>query len=70
MLVLSRKVGEKIKIGPNIVITVNRVAGHRATLGIEAPGEIRIVRAELPDMPLDAVRPSKPTVPPYRPAGG
>ena len=47
MLVLSRKVGQELVIGDNIRITVNRVGGSRVTLGIEAPNEVRIVRAEL-----------------------
>jgi carbon storage regulator CsrA len=47
MLVLSRKVGEKLVIGDNITIVVNRVAGNRVTIGIDAPGEVRIVRGEL-----------------------
>lgn len=47
MLVLSRKVGQELVIGDNIRITVNRVGGSRVTLGIEAPSEVRIVRAEL-----------------------
>ncbi|MBJ44837.1 MAG: hypothetical protein CMJ80_16425 [Planctomycetaceae bacterium] len=47
MLVLSRKVGQELVIGDNIRLTVNRVGGSRVTLGIEAPDEVRIVRAEL-----------------------
>lgn len=47
MLVLSRKVGEKIVVGDNVVITINRVAGNRVTIGIEAPENVRIVRGEL-----------------------
>ncbi|MEM1227314.1 MAG: carbon storage regulator [Planctomycetota bacterium] len=47
MLVLSRKEGEKLVIGNNIVITVNRIAGNRVALGIDAPREISIVRGEL-----------------------
>ena len=47
MLVLSRKVGEKLVIGDNITIVVNRVAGNRVTIGIDAPDDIRIVRGEL-----------------------
>lgn len=47
MLVLSRKVGEQIVIGDNITIVVNRVAGNRISLGIEAPADVRIVRGEL-----------------------
>ena len=47
MLVLSRKIGERLVIGGNITVVVNRVAGNRVTLGIEAPDTIRIVRGEL-----------------------
>ncbi len=47
MLVLSRKIGEKIVIGDNITIVVNRVSGNRISLGIEAPADVRIVRGEL-----------------------
>jgi carbon storage regulator len=47
MLVLSRKVGEKLVIGDNITVVVSRVAGNRVTLGIEAPDHVRIVRGEL-----------------------
>ncbi|QDS95224.1 Carbon storage regulator [Roseimaritima multifibrata] len=47
MLVLSRKEGERLVIGDNVTITVNRINGNRVTLGIEAPREVRIVRGEL-----------------------
>jgi carbon storage regulator len=47
MLVLSRKVGEKLVIGGNITVVVTRVAGNRVTLGIEAPQDVRVVRGEL-----------------------
>lgn len=47
MLVLSRKVGEKLIIGDGIVVTINRVAGQRVSLGVEAPPHVRIVRSEL-----------------------
>lgn len=47
MLVLSRRVGEQIKIGDNISITVSRVRGDRVSIAIEAPPEIRILRSEL-----------------------
>lgn len=48
MLVLSRKVGEFLRIGPDIVVCINRVSGNRVTVGIEAPDHIRVVRGELP----------------------
>lgn len=50
MLVLSRKAGERLVIGGNIVVIVERIAGNRVTLGIEAPESVRIVRGELPQI--------------------
>ena len=47
MLVLSRIVGEEIVIGDNISIVVNRVSGNRVSIGVDAPDNIRILRAEL-----------------------
>jgi len=49
MLVLSRKVGEKILIGDNIAVTVVRVAQGIVRLGVEAPREMPIVREEIKD---------------------
>lgn len=53
MLVLSRKVGERIMIGESneIVITVIEVIGRRVRLGIEAPRSITIRREELSQVP-------------------
>jgi len=47
MLVLSRKVGERIWIGDEISITVVRVSGGGVRIGIEAPHELPVVREEL-----------------------
>ena len=47
MLVLSRKIGERIRIGNDIVITVTDVAGSRVRLGIDAPRDQIIRREEL-----------------------
>ncbi len=47
MLVLSRKVGEKIVIDNRIVITVARVSGGRVSVGIEAPSGVHVIRGEL-----------------------
>lgn len=47
MLVLSRKVGERIIIGQGIEISVVDVRGGRVRLGIEAPREVGIRRQEL-----------------------
>ena len=47
MLVLSRKVGEKILIGDEIVVTVVRVAQGVVRIGVEAPKNLPIVREEI-----------------------
>jgi carbon storage regulator CsrA len=47
MLVLSRKPGQKLQIGDNITITVLEVHGRVMRLGIEAPNDVRVLRAEL-----------------------
>jgi carbon storage regulator len=47
MLVLSRKIGEKIVIGDGIVVTVLEVKGRQVRLGLEAPPEVSIWRGEL-----------------------
>ena len=47
MLVLSRKTGEAIVIGDGIKVTVTRVSGNRVTIGIDAPGDVRVLRGEL-----------------------
>jgi carbon storage regulator len=47
MLVLSRKLGEKIYVGENIRITVVDIDGGKIRLGIEAPRDVPIYRQEL-----------------------
>jgi carbon storage regulator len=47
MLVLSRKVGEKLIIGDNVTVLITQIAGNRVTIAIEAPRDVRIVRGEL-----------------------
>ena len=47
MLVLSRKLGEKIFIGDNICITVVDIDRGKIRLGIEAPRDVKIFREEL-----------------------
>lgn len=59
MLVLSRKVGERVLIGENISVTVVRVSGNMVRIGVEAPQEMPVVREEL-KAELDAgVEPKK-----------
>ena len=47
MLVLSRKCGERIVIGPNIELRVMKLSKSRVRLAIDAPQEIPIYRQEL-----------------------
>lgn len=47
MLVLSRKVNEKIIIDGHITLTVVELSGSRVRLGIAAPREVSILRSEL-----------------------
>src|SRR3954469_2813062 len=48
MLVLSRKQQQQIKIGDQITVTIVRVKGNTVRVGIEAPRDVRVIRAELP----------------------
>ena len=47
MLVLSRKVGERILIGENVAVTVVRVSQGTVRIGVEAPKGVVIVREEI-----------------------
>jgi len=47
MLVLSRKVGQRILIGDQIAVTVVRVAQGAVRIGIEAPDHLSIIREEI-----------------------
>jgi carbon storage regulator len=47
MLVLSRKVNERIVIGDRIEIVVTHIGRDKVNLGIAAPAEVRVVRSEL-----------------------
>lgn len=47
MLVLSRKAGEQILIGDDIVVTVLEVRGDSVKVGIDAPRGLRIQRQEV-----------------------
>lgn len=47
MLVLSRKVGEKIYIGADIIITVVEINGNKVRVGIQAPKDKSVHREEV-----------------------
>jgi carbon storage regulator len=47
MLTLTRRSGERIRIGHDILITVREIHGNQVKIGIEAPREIHVYREEL-----------------------
>ncbi|WP_248580357.1 carbon storage regulator CsrA [Nocardioides sp. InS609-2] len=47
MLVLSRRIGESVVVGDNIAITILEVRGDVVRVGIEAPRDVKVHRAEL-----------------------
>ena len=47
MLVLSRKEGERIKLGADVVLTIVRLSGDNVRVGIDAPAEMVVLRDEL-----------------------
>ena len=49
MLTLTRKVGETIKIGDDIEIVVKEIRKNQVRIGIIAPREVKIYRAEVYD---------------------
>ena len=51
MLILTRKVGERIRIADEIELVVTAIQGDRIKIGIEAPTNIEVLRAELASHP-------------------
>lgn len=47
VLILTRKVGEKIMVGDQIRVVVVDVKGRQVRLGVEAPAETKIYRGEI-----------------------
>jgi len=47
MLVISRKINEKIKIGDDIEITIVSMDKNQVRIGIDAPKNVTILRSEL-----------------------
>ena len=54
MLVLSRKVGDKLVIDGNITVEVVKIQGNRISLGIVAPFNVKILRGELTEQQAQA----------------
>ena len=49
MLILSRRVNEKIVIGDDVIVSVVEVRGDQVKLGIEAPRNVKVFRQEVFD---------------------
>lgn len=49
MLVLSRREGERVVIGPDIIVSVERIERTKVRLSIKAPGAMDIIRQEILD---------------------
>ena len=47
MLILTRRIGEKIVIGDDVTISILGVKGNQVRVGIEAPREVQVHREEI-----------------------
>jgi carbon storage regulator len=47
MLVVTRKVGERVLVGDNVVVEIRNVDGKRVSVGVSAPPGVSILREEL-----------------------
>ena len=47
MLILSRRLGESIRIGDNVAVTVLEVRGDQVRIGIQAPKDVPVHREEV-----------------------
>jgi len=47
VLILTRRVGEKVMIGDDVSVTVLRVKGNQVRLGVDAPKSVSVQREEI-----------------------
>jgi carbon storage regulator len=55
MLILTRRVGESLRIADDIVVTVLEVKGNQVKIGTDAPKDVAVVREEILDRDQDDV---------------
>ncbi len=77
MLILTRRPGERVVIGEDVLVTVMAVSGHTVRLGIEAPSGVPIYREEIwlavreeNRAAAEASADALPSSPPQKPAAG
>jgi carbon storage regulator len=58
MLILMRRPGESIHIGPNIVVTLVSLERNRARIGVEAPRDVAVDREEIAELKKGPHEPS------------
>ncbi len=54
MLVLSRKLGQRFHVGPDVQITIVKIDSHAVRIGIQAPNGLAIYREEIVPITSDA----------------
>ena len=47
MLILTRRIGEKLVIDDNVIITIMGAKGNQIRIGIEAPRDVQVHREEI-----------------------
>jgi carbon storage regulator len=47
MLILTRRIGESVKIGDDVTLTILGVKGNQVRLGVQAPREVPVHREEI-----------------------
>jgi carbon storage regulator len=52
MLILSRKINEKIMIGDDVSVSIIEIRGDQARIGVDAPKNVKVYRQEV----FDAIR--------------
>lgn len=53
MLVLSRKLGQRVKVGQDVRITIVKIDRNSVRIGIEAPNDVTVYREEIVPLDLD-----------------